>query len=136
MGIIHNGKLLVTQYNPTHLMFDASGKTFKPVAHEALVAGYIEVGESAEDAVRREVKEEVGLKATNIRYYKNSPWPMSGSFLLGFLCDVEGDDTITLEETELSRAGFTAPEELAPSDASDRSLTSEIIEGFRTGRIR
>ena len=70
----------------------------------ALIAGFAEVGETLEDTVRREVMEEVGLKVKNIRYYKSQPWSFSDSLLVGFFAELDGDDTITLEEEELAEA--------------------------------
>ena len=133
VGIRNKGKLLVTKYNPKHVMVN-SGTTHAPAVTYALVAGYVESGETPEQAVFREAMEEVGLKVTNIRYYKSQPWPFSSSLLLGYYCDVEGDDTITLEEEELSVAEWKSPEEL-PDRSMDISLTSEMMEMFRTGKI-
>ena len=100
----------------------------------ALVAGYTEIGESLEDTVRREVMEEVGLTVTNIRFYKSQPWSFSGSLLAGFFCDLSGDDeTVRLQEDELSEASWFDREEL-PDGGSSISLTHEMIEAFRNGK--
>ncbi len=50
----------------------------------ALIAGFMEVGETVEETVRREVFEETGVRVKNIRYYKSQPWAFSGSVLVGF----------------------------------------------------
>ena len=133
IGVFYEGKLLVTRYNPNHLMIN-NGKTFRPSPKDSLVAGYIEAGETAEQAVAREVMEEVGLKVKNIRYLKSAPWPFSSSLLFGYLCDVDGDPKIRIDEEELSFAGFKAPEEIGIR-VNDVSLTSEIMEDFRTGKL-
>ena len=133
VGVFHEGKILVTRYNPAHREV-SNGHLFKAPVHEALVAGYIETGETAEEAVQREVMEEVGLKVKNIRFYKDTPWPFSGSLLFAFLCDVDGDPTLSIEEDELSSAVFKSREEL-PDRSKDVSLTSSIMEDFRLGRI-
>ena len=70
--------------------------------HYALIAGYLEIGETFEDCVKREVMEEVGLKVKNIRYYKSQPWAFSDTVMIGFVADLDGDDTIRLQEEELS----------------------------------
>jgi NAD+ diphosphatase len=135
IGVFSGDRLLTTRYNPEHLMFDGTGKTFKPVVHDALVAGYIEAGETGEDAVRREVMEEVGLKVKNIRYWKSSPWPMSSGLLLAYTCDVDGDDAIQLEEDELSSARFKTREEIEPRVGKDIALTSALMEAFLKGEL-
>lgn len=135
VGVLHEGKLLVTRYNPAHKMFDSAGKTFNPTVRDALVAGYIESGETGEQCVEREVREEVGLKVKNIRYYKSTPWPLSGSLLLAYLCDVDGDPTVKVEKDELSQAIWKSPEEIEPIEANDVSLTRGIMDDFRKGLI-
>lgn len=100
----------------------------------ALVAGYVETGESPEETVQREVFEEVGLKVKNIKYYKSQPWPLSGALLLGYVCDLDGSDRIRLDENELEIAEWLEREEL-PDRSNDVSLTSELIEMFRTGKL-
>lgn len=133
VGIFHEDRLLVTRYNPKHMEV-SNGHLFKAPVHEALVAGYIETGETAEEAVEREVMEEVGLKVKNIRFYRDTPWPFSGSLLFSFLCDVDGDPTIRIEEDELSMAVFRRRSEM-PDRSKEVSLTSAIMEDFRLGRL-
>ncbi|MBQ1465395.1 MAG: NAD(+) diphosphatase [Eubacteriaceae bacterium] len=101
----------------------------------ALVAGYIESGETPEDALRREVMEEVGLRVKNIRYYRSQPWPVSGSLLLGFFCELDGPDEITVDPGELSDASWVKREDI-PVRTNEISLTAEMIELFRTKRER
>lgn len=133
IGILHQGKLLVTRYSPKHQMM-GNAHTEKPVAHYSLVAGYIEAGETPDQTVWRECLEEVGLKVKNLRFFDAQAWPFSSSLLFGFFCEVDGDDTITLEQDELSAAVFLSPEEL-PDRSHEISLTANMIEAFRTGKI-
>ena len=98
----------------------------------ALIAGFTEVGETVEETIQREVMEEVGLNVKNIRYYKSQPWSFTGSLLLGFFCDVDGDDTIHMDSNELSIAKWVKREEISDLD-SDISLTNEMITQFRLG---
>ncbi len=100
----------------------------------ALVAGYVETGETPEETVAREVYEEVGLKVKNITYYKSQPWPLSGALLLGYICDLDGSDKIKLDENELETAVWVNRIDI-PDRADDVSLTSELMEMFRTGKI-
>lgn len=98
----------------------------------ALLAGYTEIGETLEQTVSREVMEEVGLRVKNIRYYKSQPWGVDGNVLMGFYCDLDGDDTIHLDETELSMAQWFTREDI-PAHDDGISLTREMIRVFREG---
>jgi NAD+ diphosphatase len=96
----------------------------------ALVAGYTEVGETLEQTVAREVLEEVGLKVKNITYYKTQPWAFTDTLLIGYFAEVDGDDTVTLQESELSEGTWFHRDEI-PATSTDISLTNEMIEVFR-----
>jgi len=98
----------------------------------ALIAGYMEIGESFEDTIKREVMEEVGIKVKNLRFYKSQPWSASDSLMIGFYADLDGDDTITCQESEIAEARWFTREEIEP-DFSRISLSYEIIENFRLG---
>ena len=98
----------------------------------ALIAGFSEIGETLEQTVAREVKEEVGLSVKNIRYYKNQPWAFTGTLLVGFFAELDGADDITLEEDELGEATWFTRENMPPTD-NDISLTAEMMEVFRRG---
>ncbi len=123
VAVKNKNKLLLTKYQASH----------SPYRHYSLIAGYVETGETAEDTVRREVMEEVGLKVKNIRYYKSQPWPFSGALLLGYFCDLDGDDKITREEQELEEAIWVEREQLEER-SNDISLTGEMMEQFRLNR--
>ena len=123
VGITNGNRLLMTKY--AH----AEHKRY------ALVAGYAETGETIEETVAREVMEEVGLKVKNLRYYKSQPWSYSDSLLFGFFCEVDGDDTVVLDENELAIAEWFEREEI-PVEANDISLTNEMIVAFKNGLIR
>ena len=96
----------------------------------ALVAGFMEVGETFEDTVRREVMEEVGLKVRNIRYYKSQPWGFSGSVLAGFFVDLDGSPHITVDTGELEEALWLERGDMEQQDTSV-SLTSTMMDAFR-----
>lgn len=108
----------------------------------ALIAGFTEIGETAEDTVRREVQEEVGLQVTDLRYYGSQPWGVDSNLLLGYFARLDGPGEIRLDRQELAQAGWYRPEEidLAPDGYS---LTNAMIQSFRretwqqetTGRV-
>jgi NAD+ diphosphatase len=71
-----------------------------PAGMYSCIAGFIEPGESFEDAVRRETFEEAGLRTGAVRYIASQPWPFPSSLMIGCLAQALGD-TITLDGTEL-----------------------------------
>lgn len=77
----------------------------------ALLAGFVEIGETLEETVCREVMEEVGLKVKNARYFKSQPWAISDNLLVGFFCDIDGSDMIAFDADELSNAQWFEREE-------------------------
>lgn len=100
----------------------------------ALVSGFVEVGESFEDTVKREVLEEVGLKVKNLKFFGSQPWGFSLCEMIGYTAEVDGDDTITLQESELSEGNWYTREEV-PSNASGLSIGNEMIHKFKTGEF-
>ena len=123
VAVTDGDRLLLTKYR---------GRAFR---RYALVAGFAEIGESIEDTVRREVFEETGLRVKNLRFYKSQPWVFTDSLLMGFWCELDGSDAVTLETNELSEAGWYARAEI-PTDHSGISLTGEMMEVFRRGGER
>ncbi len=101
----------------------------RPVTWFVLIAGFIEVGETAEDTVRREVMEETGVKVKNIRYFGSQPWGIPGNLTLGFTAQLDGSDKITLDTTELSDAKWF-PRNQVPVPDDDVSITSALIHAF------
>ena len=122
VGITDGDKILLTKY--------ARGR----YNHYALVAGFCEIGESFEETVRREVREEVGLEVDNIRYWGSQPWSFSDTLLAGFFCDVKGDPTPHLVDGELREATWFSREEIPVHD-NGVSLTRALIAAFQRGDL-
>ena len=80
------------------------GRQTAPLQY-GLIAGFVEVGESLEHAVVREVAEEVNIRLTDIRYVSSQPWPFPSNLMLGFRATYLSGD-IVLQEDELSHADF------------------------------
>jgi len=121
VGVTSGSKLLLTVY---------ANREYR---RYALIAGFIEIGESAEEAVKREVMEEVGVKVKNLRYYKSQPWGFSDSLLFGYYAELDGDPDITIDENELSEAVWLERDEI-DVEPDNLSLTNEMICRFRDAR--
>ena len=122
VAVINKDKLLLTRY------------ANRPGSNYALIAGFTEIGEPLEKTVEREVMEEVGLKVKNITFYKSQPWAYSSSLLAGFFAELDGDDTITLQEDELAEAKWYTADEI-DAKADQMSLTREMTMLFKDGKV-
>ena len=122
VAITNGNKLLMSRYRVNH-------STYRGYA---LIAGFVEIGETFEETVRREVMEEVGLKVKNIRYFKSQPWAFTDTEMIGFFAELDGDDKIRLQEDELSEAGWYTREEI-PDDARLISVGTEMKMYFKYG---
>ena len=97
-----------------------------------LVAGFMEIGETAEQCVAREVLEETGVKVKNIRYAGSQPWGFSGVVSMAFTAELDGSEAIQVDNNELSEAFWLRREEI-PDPPYTCSLTSELIRSFKRG---
>lgn len=120
IGVTDGSRILMSKY---------AGREYKAYA---LLAGFAEIGEPIEDTVRREVMEEVGLQVKNITYYKSQPWSFSDTLLLGFFCELDGEDKIRLDEQELALAEWVEREDITV-EPDDLSLTNEMMLAFKNG---
>ena len=120
VGILNSSgdKIVMTRY---------AGREYKG---HALVAGFCEIGETAEDTVRREVLEEVGLHVCNIRYYKSQPWGFDSNLLFGYYCTADEDEPIHMDDGELAKAVWVSRDEIGEEERN-LSLTAEMIMHFK-----
>lgn len=121
VGVKNGDKLLLTRYRTGF-------------ASNALIAGFTEIGETAEETVAREAMEEAGVKVKNIRYYKSQPWGVANDLLIGFYCDVDGDTEIHMDPEELKYAQWVQREEIE-LQPDNFSLTNEMMTMFKNGNI-
>ena len=100
-------------------------RNFRGTFH-GLVAGFLETGETLEQCVEREVREETGLTIRNITYFGNQPWPYPSNLMIGFIADyVSGE--IKLQDEELSSGSFFSKDNL-PEIPRKLSLARKMID--------
>jgi len=108
----------------------ARGPNFPEGMFSAL-AGFVEAGETAEDALVREVGEEVGITVTNLRYFGSQNWPFPHSLMLAFMCDYAGGE-ITPQEGEIDAAGWfdlaSLPSIPTPFSIAGRMIRAAVAE--------
>ncbi len=116
VAVRKDGKLLMAKhsYHKTH--------------RYALVAGFVEPGESIEEAVHREVFEEIGIKIKNLKYQKSQSWPFPNSLMLAFTAEYESGD-INVDGDEIVKAKWFKKEEIERYD-SDISISDWLIQDF------
>jgi NAD+ diphosphatase len=106
-----------------------------PPRRYSTIAGFVEPGESLEDAVAREVEEETGVRITGARYDSSQPWPFPSSLMLGFRAHAPPGSPVRLSgELEdarwFTRAQLTSGEALAPPS---HSISWRLISGWLEG---
>ena len=93
-----------------------------PERRVSILAGFVEPGESAEQAVAREVGEETGITVAKVRYVGSQPWPMPQSLMLGFRASAAGDLEIQVDDEEIAEAHWFSRDELRTALASREIL--------------
>ena len=116
VAVVRDGRLLL-----------ARSTRFTSSFHSVL-AGFVETGETLEEAVRREVFEEVGIELRNIRYFGSQPWPFPDSLMVGFTAEYAGGE-ITLDDEEIVSADWYAANDL-PRVPGRFSIARKLIDWF------
>jgi NAD+ diphosphatase len=113
-----------------------------PGRRVSILAGFVDPGESAEQAVVREVAEETGIKVHNVRYLGSQPWPMPRSLMLGFRADAPAGQVIAVDHEELAEANWYSRDELVAAIKSREialppsvSIARHIIESWFGGPL-
>lgn len=101
VSIEKDGKLLL-----------AKGTRFQ-IEMYSVLAGFVEPGESLEECIRREIKEEVGIEIKNIKYFKSQPWPFPDSLMIAFTAEYASGE-LSIDHNEIMNADWYCPEEFPP----------------------
>ena len=126
-GIGLGGGGMLTVGNANLLL--AHGTRF-PSGRYSVLAGFVEPGESLEEAVERELFEEVGIRVRDIRYFGSQPWPFPHGIMIGFRAQCAAGE-ITLEDGELAEAGWYNTENL-PTVPQKLSIARRLIDAWAT----
>lgn len=101
-----------------------------PNGFYSVLAGFVEPGETLEEAVAREVLEEVGLEVEEITYFGSQPWPFPDSLMIGFICHAKNGE-ITLTDSEISEAAWYRPDEIPVNRPSAAiSIAGQLIDYY------
>lgn len=122
MGLVVNGDQVLLGRSPH----------FLPEVYSAL-AGFIEAGESLEDGLRREIREEVGVEIGAIRYFGSQSWPYPHSLMIGFFAEYASGD-IVLQPTEIEDARWFSVHAL-PKLPNPSSIAFQMIDHWRRSRL-
>jgi NAD+ diphosphatase len=129
-GLLHFPRLapaIIVLVERGEQMLLARARRFPTVMYSVL-AGFVEPGESLEETVVREVKEEVGVFLKDIRYFGSQPWPFPHSLMIGFTATYAGGE-ITLDENEIEDAGWYTVDHLPPLPGKI-SIARKLIDWF------
>ena len=99
-----------------------------PKGFYSVLAGFVEPGETLEECVHREIKEEVGIDVTDIRYFGSQPWPFPHSLMIAFTAVYAGGEFI-LEPEEIDEAGWFSADNL-PQVPPRMSIARRLIDDF------
>ena len=136
------GQVLFPRTDPAIIVLVAKGdrcvlgrQSSWPEGRYSTIAGFVEPGESLEDAVRREVYEETNIRVGDVRYHSSQPWPFPSSLMLGFIAEA-ASEKINLNDGELEDARWFSREELASGDVGlpfRISIARRLVDHFITG---
>jgi NAD+ diphosphatase len=106
-----------------------------PEGRYSTIAGFVEPGESLEDAIRREVYEETNIRVGGVRYHSSQPWPFPAALMLGFIAEAASDE-IRLNDGELEDARWFTRDELRSGTVGlpfRISIARRLVDHFING---
>ena len=95
----------------------------------SLIAGFLEAGESIEEAVKREAMEEVGIEVEDVQYFGSQSWPFPNSLMIGCICKYKSGE-IKVDDNEILKAKWFKKDEIE-KPPSDISIFSKLINNFK-----
>lgn len=98
-----------------------------PPGRMSALAGFLEAGESVEEAIHREVREEVGLEVKDLRYFASQPWAFPHSLMLAFTAEYAGGE-LALDQREIVEAAWFGPGDQLPQLSPTQSISRALIE--------
>jgi NAD+ diphosphatase len=113
-----------------------------PEGRMSALAGFLEPGETIEEACAREIEEEAGLTVTAVRYHSSQPWPFPSQLMIGLVCEVDSEDAapdqteleavawLTRDEARACLAGEHPTIKASPGIAIARTLMQAWVDGF------
>ena len=129
-GLLHFPRLapaIIVLVERGNQLLLARSRHFMPGLY-SVIAGFVEPGETLEEAVVREVREEVGIVVKSIHYFGSQPWPFPHSLMIGFTATYAGGD-IFLSDSEIEDAGWFTSQNL-PALPGKISIARKLIDGF------
>lgn len=100
-----------------------------PTSFYSVIAGFVEPGETLEECVQREVKEEVGIEIKNIKYFGNQCWPFPDSLMIAFTAEYANGE-IAVDNTEITHANWFSCCNLPAKIPNKKSIAGRLIEWF------
>jgi len=100
-----------------------------PPGLRSVLAGYVEPGETLEECVHREVREETGIEVTNLRYFASQPWPFPHSLMIAFTAEHERGE-ISVDGAEIKEADWYGPEQLPAQIPVPMTVARHLIDWF------
>ncbi len=94
-----------------------------------LIAGFVEAGESIEEAIHREVREEVNINIQNLHYFGSQPWPFPDSLMIGFTAEYASGE-LMIDNNEIEEAGWYRYDNLPGRPSSNISIAGKLINYF------